>query len=500
VAHDLHEVLALTRELLVERDPDALLRRISEIAARATGAERALIFVHDFERRDLALIPPAGGADPGREVRVPEEKGLEGHVFRTGDALNLEDARKDPRRLAAVDEALGAETRSLLAVPLRGQGGERLGVLEAANKAGLARFTDEDLEILSVLAAQAAIALENARSWRLAIERAASAEIARGALVDELAGEFVGGSDAIRHVRRTAQQVAQAPVTVLVTGESGTGKSHIARLIHYKSPRAGKPFVYLNCAAIPEGLVEAELFGIERGVATGVEAKAGRIEQAHEGTLFLDEIADMSLEVQAKVLQVIQDRELVHVGGRRTIRVDVRIIAATNRDLSEEIAKGRFREDLYYRLAVVNLWIPPLRERKEDLVPLLDHLFKKVCQEYNRRMPRVTRAAIEALVAYDWPGNVREVDNEVRRIISLAPPGGEIDVRVLSDRVRTSAVRERVGALVGRGTIAEAVRALEEEMIRAALHAESGNKVRTARSLGLSREGLRKKMSRYGIE
>jgi transcriptional regulator with PAS, ATPase and Fis domain len=316
---------------------------------------------------------------------------------------------------------------------------------------------------------------------------------------EAIAGEFVGGSESIRHVRRVAHQVAGAPVTVLLTGESGTGKTLIARLIHEKSERAGKPFVTINCAAIPEPLVEAELFGIERGVATGVEAKIGRVEQAHEGTLFLDEIADMSPDVQAKVLMVLQERELYRVGGRRPIKVDVRVIAATNRDLSREIAAERFREDLFYRLAVVNLWIPPLRERREDLFPLLEHLFRRASRELQRPAPRLSRAALEALVAYEWPGNVREVDNEVRRLVSLLAPGEEVEERHLSERVRSRAVRERMGALVGRGTLAEAVRALEEEMIRAALEASGGNKLRTARVLGLSREGLRKKMRRYGI-
>jgi transcriptional regulator with PAS, ATPase and Fis domain len=320
------------------------------------------------------------------------------------------------------------------------------------------------------------------------------------ALADELTGLFVGSSDAIRRVRATAKQVAEAPVTVLLTGESGTGKSHIARLIHHTSPRAPRPFVYLNCAAIPAALVESELFGIEKGVATGVDAKVGLIEQAHQGTLFLDEIADMSPDMQAKVLSVLQERELARVGGRKTIKVDVRFISATNRDLAEEIAAGRFREDLYYRLGVVTLQLPPLRERKEDLAGLIEYLTRKVCHEFGRPVPRMNSNVVQAIKSYDWPGNVRELENEVRRIVSLVSPGGEVEERHLSERVRSRAVREKLGSLAGRGTLAEATRALEEEMIRSALQAVDGNKVHAARMLGLSREGLRKKMKRYGLE
>ncbi|HVY61331.1 MAG TPA: sigma-54-dependent Fis family transcriptional regulator, partial [Planctomycetota bacterium] len=484
----LREILSLTRDLLTERDPDALLRRIADVAARAVEAERATIFTHDRDRR--ALVSRVALGVEGGTLAVPEDQGIVGWVFQTGEEISVDDAYDDPRFLRRIDDETGFRTRTVLAVPMRGPSGERVGVLQALNKYGGrgAKFGAQDVELLSVLAAQAAIALENARAWREVSQRAQQAEGAREALRDALSGEFVGVSGAIQQVRALAQQVADSPVTVMITGESGTGKSHIARLIHYKSPRAGKPFVYLNCAALPETLVESELFGIERGVATGVEAKVGRIEQAHGGTLFLDEIADMSPEVQAKVLMVLQEREFTRVGGRKTIKVDVRFISATNRDLQKEVEAGRFRDDLFYRLSVVNLWIPPLRDRKEDLAGLIEHLLGKACQEYNRKIPRIGAAAREVLLSYDWPGNVREVDNEVRRLVSLAPAGGEVEERHLSERVRSRAVREKLGALAGRGTLDEAVTTLEEEMIRSALQAVRGNKVHASRMLGLSRE------------
>jgi Nif-specific regulatory protein len=496
----LREVLALARDLITERDPDALLRRIAEVGARAVGAERATIFTLDRGRSAL-VSRVALGVESGA-IAIDVDQGIAGHVVRTGETVNVADAYEDARFLRRVDEETGFRTRAILAAPMRNARGETIGVVQALNKLGSpgARFTADDEQVLTALGIHAAIALENARAFREVSEAARREHAEKAALQGELMGEFVGASAAVAEVRDLALKVAEAPVTVLITGESGTGKSHVARLIHYTSPRAGKPFVYLNCAAIPETLVESELFGIEKGVATGVERKVGRIEQAHEGTLFLDEIADMSKEVQAKVLQVLQDREMVRVGGRKPIKVDVRFISATNKDLAKEVDAGRFREDLYYRLNVVNLRIPPLRERKEDLPALVDHLLRKACQEWNRKMPRLTREATEALLAYDWPGNVRELDNEVRRFISLAPAGGDIEPRHLSERVRSQAVRRKMGALAHQGTLEEAVRALEEEMIRSALEAVRGNKVQAARMLGLSREGLRKKMKRYGLE
>ncbi len=510
----LRELLSVTVELNSEHDPDTLLRRIAEVGARAVRADRATIFTLDRQRNELCSRIALGLGD-GLAIAIGADQGIAGHVATTGQVVNLADAYEDSRFLRRVDEETGYRTRSLLAVPMRNARAEIIGVIQALNKlapeagAGVVGappavfFTAEDAEVLEVLAAQAAIALENARGFReirAAAERAAGERDRLRGELEQAAAEFIGISKKVREVREIGLRVAKSPVTVLITGESGTGKSHIARLIHLHSERYAGPFVYLNCAAIPETLVESELFGIERGVATGVEKKIGRIEAASGGTMFLDEIGDMSLQVQAKILQVLQEREVVRVGGRKPLPIDVRFVSATNKDLVQEIQDQRFREDLFYRLNVVTLRIPPLRERREDVVPLVFHLLEKVCQEYNRKIPHISREALNALAEYDWPGNVRELDNEVRRFISLAPPGGTIELHHLSDHVRTGLVRRAMGGLAGRGTLEEAVAALEQEMIRSALAAEGGNKVRTAKLLGLSREGLRKKMKRYALE
>ncbi len=499
----LRELLDLAKDLATERDPEVLLRRIAEVGARAVGAERATIFTLDRERG--ALVSRVALGHDGPPIAIEAHEGIAGHVLRTGRALNVRDAYADSRFLRRIDQETGFRTRAVLAVPMKNPRGETIGVIQALNKRGGAAqegapFDAADEEMLAVVAAQAAIALENAAAFHEVAEAARREHAEKEALREELSGEFVGVSAAARELRDLALRVAPLPVTVLIGGESGTGKSLIARLIHYKSPRAGKPFVYLNCAALPESLVESELFGIEKGVATGVEPKIGRIEQAHGGTFFLDEIADMSPDVQAKVLQVLQEREVVRVGGRRPIRVDVRFIAATNRDLEREIEAGRFREDLYWRLNVVKLRIPALRERREDIEPLLAHIVARTCQDWNRKIPRIARDALDALVAYDWPGNVRELENEVRRFLSLAPPGATIELTHLSDAVRSQSVRASAARMAGRATLEEAVQALEENMIRAALESAGGNKAQAARVLGLSREGLRKKMMRYGIE
>jgi DNA-binding NtrC family response regulator len=245
----------------------------------------------------------------------------------------------------------------------------------------------------------------------------------------------IGKSAAIRKVLGQVKRVADTPVNVLFTGETGTGKSLIAKTLHFMSERAQGPFVALNCTAIPENLVESELFGIEKGVATNVEAREGRIEQAHNGTLFLDEVGDMPITAQAKLLKVLDEREVTRVGGRKAKRVDIRIIAATNKDLKEAVEKGDFREDLYYRLNVVHLRIPSLRERRED-VPLLLHAFlERHAKAFGRAGLRFAPGVVSLLQAYDWPGNVRELDNEVERAAALCY-GEEITLPDLSDHVR----------------------------------------------------------------
>src|SRR5262249_52557265 len=236
-------------------------------------------------------------------------------------------------------------------------------------------------------------------------------------------------------IRSLIERTAETNISALITGENGTGKELSARAIHYMSGRRGKPFVAVNCAALPDTLVESELFGIEKGVATGVERRVGRIESANGGTLFLDEIGDLSLTSQAKLLRVLQEREVDWVGGRRPVPVDIRLVAATNKDLKDEIQQGRFRQDLFFRLNVVHLHLPALREIRADIPVLAMHFLRKQAKEMGREVLGFEPEALKALTTYHWPGNIRELENEVRRGVVLTA-GDEISLGDLSDSVR----------------------------------------------------------------
>jgi transcriptional regulator with PAS, ATPase and Fis domain len=285
------------------------------------------------------------------------------------------------------------------------------------------------------------------------------------------------------------EKVADTPINILITGETGTGKELIAKTIHYSSSRSEKPFIPVNCSAIPETIFESEMFGIEKGVATGVEKRIGKIEQADGGTLFLDEIGDMPLPSQAKILRVIEDHQLERVGGRKAIPVDIRIIASTNKDLNKELKKSSFRKDLFYRLNVVNLHLPPLRERKDD-IPLLANFFLEQCMnKLGRKKMKFSSEVVKRFKDYPWPGNVRELENEVERAVALSY-ADTITVDNLSENLRKFSIEERQEKKL------TSVKEAEILLIRKTLEEVKGNKSEAARMLGLSREGLRKKLKR----
>ena len=312
---------------------------------------------------------------------------------------------------------------------------------------------------------------------------------------------LVGDSPAMRALRRLVETAGPSLGRVLILGENGTGKEVVARLIHQHSARRNRPFVEVNCAAIPEELIETELFGHVRGAFTGAIAdRPGRFEQADGGTLFLDEVGDMSLKTQAKVLRVLQEQSLERVGGGQRLRVDVRVLAATNKDLQAEIRQGRFREDLFFRLSVVPVAIPPLRERREDIPVLAEHFMATISREYGRRMRRLTPEALARLQAYDWPGNVRELRNAVERLIIMGH-----DDRVTAEEVAFLGDGHQQGVLrdpaaeAGSLRLSEARDAFEREFILRTLARAQGNMSRTADLLGLERSNLYKKMRAFGI-
>jgi two-component system response regulator HydG len=312
-------------------------------------------------------------------------------------------------------------------------------------------------------------------------------------------GNLIGRSASMTRLLDLVAQVAPSEATALVTGESGTGKEMIAGAIHYNSPRKGGPFIRINCAAITETLLESELFGHEKGSFTGADRrKEGKFRQADGGTIFLDEVSEMSLGMQVKLLRVLQEREFTRVGGEEIIRVDVRVIAATNRDLFRAVTEGRFREDLYYRLNVVNLLVPPLRERKED-VPLLAQHFLKIFAERNRKtLKGFTPRAMDRLLHYPWPGNVRELMNSVERgvVLSRADILDEQDVAPVLETQTLEAPASQAAAAAGGETSLESV---EKATILKTLEEAGGNKSEAARRLGITRRTLHLKLKKYGV-
>jgi DNA-binding NtrC family response regulator len=301
-------------------------------------------------------------------------------------------------------------------------------------------------------------------------------------------------------VLEQARQAAASTATVLIEAESGTGKELIARMIHQSSARAAAPFVAVNCAALPENLLESELFGFEKGAFTGaIASKPGKFELAHRGTLLLDEIGEMAPILQAKLLRVLQEREVDRIGGKDPIKIDVRVIATTNRDLPSLVRLGSFREDLYYRLHVVRLAIPPLRQRAEDIPLLADFFCKRYAREFGKGDVRCSREAIERLRAQPWPGNVRELENTIQRAVALCGgPVIEVSDLIVSDSAAPLDHQDDSTAL--RLAVGTTVRDMEKELIRKTLQDTEGNRTRAARILGISLRTLRNKLNEFGLQ
>ncbi len=307
---------------------------------------------------------------------------------------------------------------------------------------------------------------------------------------------LLGTSQALERVLKQARSVAATSATVLLTGENGTGKEMLARAIHQESPRANGPFVAVSCAALPETLIESELFGHEKGAFTSAtQTRKGRFELASGGTLFLDEIGDLSAAVQVKLLRVLQEREFERVGGVKTVTVDIRLIAATNRDLEKEVAEGRFRQDLFFRLNVVPLVLPPLRERQDDIAFLAAHFAAKSAEKYGQPTPELDPALIEVLNEYEWPGNVRELENLIERLVVLSN-NPVLGLEFVPEKM----LRVLPGAKSGdESTLEGAVDAVKRRMIVSALQTEGGNKVAAAKRLGISRSYLHRLINEFNI-
>jgi serine/threonine-protein kinase PknK len=492
-----------------------LLEQVLDTMVLWTGVERGLLLLRAPDGR---LVPRAARNLARRDLtgdQLALSQTIAHRAMDEGDAVVATDAFSSLGDVHASVHAL--KLRSVLAVPLIARG-EALGVVYLDDRVRRGAFGPRELAWVRVVASQAAMAIADARDAVLLRRAARHAERARGRLEVALRerdaqlevtrtqleiardgremryryDEIAGRSEPMRALLHVVDRVTASEVPVLVVGESGTGKELIARAMHANGPRGRRAFVSENCASIPETLLESTLFGHVKGAFTGASStRAGLFDVADGGTLLLDEIGEMSLGMQAKLLRVLQDGEVRAVGSERSRKVDVRVIGATHRDLEAMVAAGNFREDLFYRLNVITLHIPPLRDRREDIPLLVDHFVKKHGTD---RVVKVTRAAMARLVAFPWPGNVRQLENELRRALVLTD--GAIDVAELSPDV----VRGGPSAARGAGLdMRTRVDGLETELVHEALQKTRGNQTRAAQLLGLSRFGLQKMMKRLKI-
>ena len=488
----------VARELSGALEIERSFARALDLLAPALGARRASIALLDDEAGEISVETAVGFEPDPRTVRWRPGQGVTGRVVESGQPIVVPRASSEPMFLARGGRpGTPDDDASFLCVPI--QLGERavgaLGVLLPFDPRRDLLETVKALKIVAVVLAQ-----------RLRVHRLVQAEHQR--LRDENAhlrlelrerydyASIVGKSGPMRLVYEQISQVSGTTTTVLVRGESGTGKELIAQAIHYNSSRAKEPFVRVNCAALPESLIESELFGHEKGAFTGAQARRkGRFELAEGGTIFLDEIGDLSPSTQVKLLRVLQERELERVGGTETVSVNVRVIAATNADLEKAIAAGTFREDLYYRLHGFIVFVPPLRERRSDIMLLCDHFIAKYAAEHGKNIKRLSTPAIDMLMGYHWPGNVRELENTIERAIVVCD-GSVIHAHHMPPALQTA---EASGTAV-QVSLADAVGKFERGLIEDALKSARGNRAQAARLLQTTERILSYKVKKFRID
>ena len=503
-------LIALGELISKEISAPQLLQRIVDVMIEVLRADRGTIYLLDAAREELVSV--AAHLPELEELRVPVHQGVAGYVARTGQLINIPRSGAEVRLWAKVDARTGYTTRTMLAGPLPGPAGEVVGVVQCLNKRG-GEFTQADEDLFCTLCAQAgALLRETTLGQPYDFFEDSSRESAEWVRLGERFNRVVGHSAAMRAVFQSIVKVAPTKATVLIRGESGTGKGVIARALHYNSRRSDGPFVHVDSTTLPETLIENELFGHERGAYTGAHARVeGRVEAAGGGTLFLDEIGDLPLSVQGKLLTLLQDRTFSRVGGHARLDADIRILAATNRDLEALVREKRFREDLYYRLRVVQIALPPLRERgREDLLALINHFVITSARRHDRPIWGVREDALELLLSYSWPGNVRELEHCIESAVIFAE--GQITPSTLSlprpntTRMLRAISREELQAVPAPLPAPSpfddepTLRELEARYIAHLLDRHDGNRSACARILDIGRNTLLRKMKEYELE
>jgi len=465
-------------------DVKTLLTRILESATKLSDGEASSLLLLNPDNNKLYFEIALGskGSDV-KKFSLNLGEGIAGWVAEHNTSLIVNDVDSDQRFFADISKKIGFPTDSILAVPMRIRD-KCVGVLEIINKTTQKPFVDEDLQWLEIFATQAALAIQNARSYQQVREEVHF-------LQDQIQSKkgyhtFIGKSSAIIEKLEIARRIAQTDSSVLILGESGVGKELFAEQIHLNSKRTDAPFVRVNCAALPESLLESELFGHVKGAFTDATAdRRGRFELADGGTIFLDEIGDFPLILQAKLLRVLQEKVFEKVGSSDPMKVDVRVLAATNKDIETELAEGRFRQDLYYRLNVLPLYIPPLRDRPEDTPELAAFFLKRIKHDTKKQIRGFSSEAMEQLLSYTWPGNVRELENVVERAVVICSDDEIQPGDLILSATGTSGNTEYVGR-----TLKEAVNLFKRHFIQQSLARNGWRQTQTATILGIQRTYL----------
>jgi len=465
-------------------DLNFLLTQILSSATRLCQGEASSLLLVNKETQELYFEVSLGGA--GAEVKrynIKMGEGIAGWVAAHNRSIIVNDAESDTRHRHDISRKVNYISKTMMAVPMRVKE-ECLGVIEIINKKGGTLFTDEDLEWLEIFATQAGIAVVNARSVEKARDKIEQLHEQIGSEIEHR--KIIAKSQIMLEKLEIIDRVAKTDSSVLLLGESGSGKEVFAEQIHLQSPRNKKPFVRVNCAAIPEGLLESELFGHVKGAFTSaVASRHGRFELADGGTIFLDEIGELPLSLQSKLLRVIQEKTFEKVGSDVTVTVDVRILAATNRDIEKQVEKGEFRSDLYYRLNVLPLYIPPLRARPEDIPELADFFLHKSMKKTQNHFEGFSSEAMETMLAYSWPGNIREMQNCIERACIIGKGKW-----IRSDDLFLKAFSSPVIPEDGSRNLKTAENIFRARFIRQVLEENNWNQTETAKALDIQRTYL----------
>ena len=497
-ARDRNLIESVSRLLNSLPDLGELTQRAMELAVEQFDAERGVLLLADPEDGRLVPMAEHGAVDAvTRRDAVSYSRRVVERVTKSGGSVLITDAPSDPR--AVSDSVLDLRLRSIVCVPMY-LGGRVVGAVYMDDSRRPDAFSDADRGLLEGFAHLMAVAIENSRGHE-EVRRANELLVGENLSLRQAAGtrfqaeNLIGTSSAMQQVLSFIERAARTNTTVLITGENGTGKELIARILHHSGKRRLRPFVPVNCGAIPETLIESELFGILPQTATDVRGRDGKFVVADGGTLFLDEIGAMPLKQQVALLSAIASREITPVGGNKPIPVDVRIMAATNGDLRRLVEEGGFREDLFYRLNVIPIDVPPLRDRKADIPGLARHFVAEFARQQERALPELTPEFLAALMRSDWPGNVRELQNYIERVLAMSPGG------ILRAEPLPGDIEERgVTLLHGRALrLTDQVEDLERRLVSQALDGARGNQSVAARALGMTEQSLRYRMRKYGL-